>query len=663
VTEERGQLHLLTHLTRIALGLDLADARAAGQADAAARARAAVIAVDDALAEQEAEAAAVGVDLPIVTLASRFELDGASVRLLVAAAVPGLDVDLAMRWQVHAGGDEPERRVHQLIELLALDEGDGPCLLGLLAADGPLRRGDLVELVTGPGWAREAPLLQRRVYVPGCIIAALRGEEGFDSDLAGVATRVGPDQVVATARREPALDAALADGRRPLVVVGAAGVGKATAVAAAAARLGRQVVLAELSLIVGPHGASPEPALRSLRALTREARRLGDVLVLRVEDGLTTAPVQVQRAVLDLAGVGGAVLITRSADLARRLRAPEVIELAGPDADEQRDLWRRHLGPAGLGLDLDAVVARCPLPAGEIREAAQLALGRARGRGELGRAGLEQAARDRLRHRLGEVASVVTTSLTWADLVVRDEVRARLREIVAAVEHRALVLDGWGFGRKVDYGRSLSALFYGPPGTGKTMVAGIIANDFGRELYRVDLSRVVDKYVGETEKNLRRVFEEAKKTQALLLFDEADALFAKRTRVESSNDRYANLAVNFLLQEMEQFDGCCLLTTNLDSGLDEAFRRRLRFRIEFPRPTEDERARLWPSMVPAGAPLADDVDWAPLVDEFDRMTGAHIKNAVVRAAFLAAERGGEIDHDTLVRAAALEWTELGNLPT
>ena len=188
MTEERGQLHLLTHLTRIALGLDLADARAAGQADAAARARAAVIAVDDALAEQEAEAAAVGVDLPIVTLASRFELDGASVRLLVAAAVPGLDVDLAMRWQVHAGGDEPERRVHQLIELLALDEGDGPCLLGLLAADGPLRRGDLVELVTGPGWAREAPLLQRRVYVPGCIIAALRGEEGFDSDLAGVAT-------------------------------------------------------------------------------------------------------------------------------------------------------------------------------------------------------------------------------------------------------------------------------------------------------------------------------------------------------------------------------------------------------------------------------------------------------------------------------------------
>jgi MoxR-like ATPase len=662
VTEERGQLHLLTHLTRIALGLDLADARAAGQADAAARARAAVIAVDDALAEQEAEAAAVGVDLPIVTLASRFELDGASVRLLVAAAVPGLDVDLAMRWQVHAGGDEPERRVHQLIELLALDEGDGPCLLGLLAADGPLRRGDLVELVTGPGWAREAPLLQRRVYVPGCIIAALRGEEGFDSDLAGVATRVGPDQVVATARREPALDAALADGRRPLVVVGAAGVGKATAVAAAAARLGRQVVLAELSLIVGPHGASPEPALRSLRALTREARRLGDVLVLRVEDGLTTAPVQVQRAVLDLAGVGGAVLITRSADLARRLRAPEVIELAGPDADEQRDLWRRHLGPAGLGLDLDAVVARCPLPAGEIREAAQLALGRARGRGELGRAGLEQAARDRLRHRLGEVASVVTTSLTWADLVVRDEVRARLREIVAAVEHRALVLDGWGFGAILPYGRAVSALLAGPPGTGKTMAASLIAQELGLELFRIDLSKIVSKWLGETEKNLGLVFDEAERVGAVLLFDEADALFARRTEVKSSNDRTANLQVNFLLQRLEQHPGVVLLTTNARTGIDEAFLRRLRYRIEFSAPDAAERELLWRSMIPARAPLSTDVDLTEVAERYE-LAGGHIKNAVVRAAFMAAERGGEIDHDTLVRAAALEWTELGNLPT
>jgi len=339
-----------------------------------------------------------------------------------------------------------------------------------------------------------------------------------------------------------------------------------------------------------------------------------------------------------------------------------VIELAGPDADEQRDLWRRHLGPAGLGLDLDAVVARCPLPAGEIREAAQLALGRARGRGELGRAGLEQAARDRLRHRLGEVASVVTTSLTWADLVVRDEVRARLREIVAAVEHRALVLDGWGFGAILPYGRAVSALLAGPPGTGKTMAASLIAQELGLELFRIDLSKIVSKWLGETEKNLGLVFDEAERVGAVLLFDEADALFARRTEVKSSNDRTANLQVNFLLQRLEQHPGVVLLTTNARTGIDEAFLRRLRYRIEFSAPDAAERELLWRSMIPARAPLSTDVDLTEVAERYE-LAGGHIKNAVVRAAFMAAERGGEIDHDTLVRAAALEWTELGNLPT
>jgi SpoVK/Ycf46/Vps4 family AAA+-type ATPase len=229
------------------------------------------------------------------------------------------------------------------------------------------------------------------------------------------------------------------------------------------------------------------------------------------------------------------------------------------------------------------------------------------------------------------------------------------------VKNQAMVMDQWGFGRKVAYGRAVSSLFSGPPGTGKTMVATLIAKELGLELFRVDLSRVVSKWVGETEKNLGRAFDEAANSQAVLLFDEADALFAKRTEVKSSNDRYANLEVNYLLQRLESFDGIVILTTNHGTSVDDAFKRRLRFRIEFPTPDDAERELLWRAMLPAGAPIADDVDFRVLARKY-AMAGGYIKNAVVRAAFLAASREQQsIDHDTLVHAASLEWEDMGNL--
>jgi SpoVK/Ycf46/Vps4 family AAA+-type ATPase len=207
----------------------------------------------------------------------------------------------------------------------------------------------------------------------------------------------------------------------------------------------------------------------------------------------------------------------------------------------------------------------------------------------------------------------------------------------------------------------VSALFSGPPGTGKTMVASLIAKELGLELFRVDLSRIVSKYVGETEKNLGRAFDEAENSQAVLLFDEADALFARRTDVKSSNDRYANLEVNYLLQRLESFEGIVLLTTNNASSIDDAFRRRLRFRIEFDTPEAPERKLLWHAMFPADAPLAADVNFDQLAEQFE-MSGGYIKNAVVRAAFLAAAAGPtQITHGLLMRAAQLEWREMGRL--
>jgi len=274
---------------------------------------------------------------------------------------------------------------------------------------------------------------------------------------------------------------------------------------------------------------------------------------------------------------------------------------------------------------------------------------------------MTDAVRGRLRHRLKDIADVITTTVEWDDIVLREDIIDRIIELLSTVQYQKVVMDQWGFSRRFSYGRGLSALFSGAPGTGKTMIAGLIAKELGLELFRVDLSRVVSKWVGETEKNLGLAFDEARHARAILLFDEADSLFGKRTEVRSSNDRYANLETNYLLQRIEAFEGIVLLTTNRDTSIDEAFRRRLRFRIEFPTPELHEREQLWRSMIPEAAPLGADVDFHRLAERFE-MTGGYIKNAAMRAAFLAATSKHKIiSQAVLERAAALEWEEMGKL--
>ena len=280
--------------------------------------------------------------------------------------------------------------------------------------------------------------------------------------------------------------------------------------------------------------------------------------------------------------------------------------------------------------------------------------------GRITRDDLLAGCRAQLTHQLSTYADRVERRLRWDDLVLPSDVMERLRDVVNFYRRRAFVFDEWGFDGKNEKGRGLSVLFSGPPGTGKTMVAGIIAGELEMDLYKIDLSRVVSKYVGETEKNLAKIFDEAKESHSIILFDEADSLFSKRTEVKSSIDRYANLEVNFLLQRMESFDGISILTTNFEKSIDEAFKRRLNFRIHFPFPDEAGRLKLWQVMLPPEAPVADDVDWAWLAERYD-VAGGNIKNAVLRGAFLAAERGTPIDHAALQDAVVREIEEIGKL--
>lgn len=308
---------------------------------------------------------------------------------------------------------------------------------------------------------------------------------------------------------------------------------------------------------------------------------------------------------------------------------------------------------AGFALGAESIAIACSYATSRARSSEQ----RERG---LTPALLREACAVTVTRRLREYASRVETVTRWEDLVLPEEKLRSVRDIVRYAQHRRQIFEDWGFGRKMSYGRALSCMFSGPSGTGKTMVAGLVARELGVELFRVDLSAVVSKYIGETEERLDALFTEAGQTGVALLFDEADALFAKRTEVQSSNDRYANLEVNFLLQRLEDFDGVVFLTTNFGTSIDEAFLRRLRFRIEFEAPGVEERIRLWETMLPDEMPQADDLDLDWIGENYD-LSGGHIRNAVLRAALLAADAGTPLTMALAVQATNAEYRELGKL--
>ena len=273
---------------------------------------------------------------------------------------------------------------------------------------------------------------------------------------------------------------------------------------------------------------------------------------------------------------------------------------------------------------------------------------------------LEAACRIQLGQGMTGIATRVRAKATIDEMVLPDDLLEVIQEIIEQARYRNIVFHDWGFDRKLKSGKGLSCLFSGPPGTGKTMVAGVIASELNMELFKVDLSQVVSKYVGETEKNLSKVFESAQGNQFIILFDEADSLFAKRTEVKSSVDRYANLEVNYLLQKIEDYGGMCVLTTNFEKGIDDAFKRRLNFRVDFPFPEPEYREELWRKLLPDEAPREDDIAYDWLAEKYE-LAGGNIRNAILRAAFWAAAKARPITTEDLELAAEKEAREIGKL--
>jgi SpoVK/Ycf46/Vps4 family AAA+-type ATPase len=336
-----------------------------------------------------------------------------------------------------------------------------------------------------------------------------------------------------------------------------------------------------------------------------------------------------------------------------------------PDDGERRNFWVTAASRGfQLAEDVDpgAIASKFRLTQGQIQDA----LASARARVSLRSPGveaitsedLEAACRAQSSEKLSALARKIEPGHVWDDIVLPDEVLKQLREICQRVVYRHRVLSDWGFGAKLSLGKGVNALFAGPSGTGKTMATEIIARELGLDLYKIDLSGVVSKYIGETERNLDRVFSAAEDANAILFFDEADALFGKRSEVRDSHDRYANIEISYLLQKMEEYEGLAILATNLRANLDEAFIRRLAFTIHFPFPDEASRLRIWRGIWPTSMSLDYGVDLELLAEQF-KLSGGNIKNIALAAAFLAAECNSAVTMAHLLHATRREFQKLG----
>jgi SpoVK/Ycf46/Vps4 family AAA+-type ATPase len=346
-----------------------------------------------------------------------------------------------------------------------------------------------------------------------------------------------------------------------------------------------------------------------------------------------------------------------------------IVEFPAPSYLERKQLWERQWNDQqylASDIDFNDLASKFRLSGGQIRDASasakSLALWRTPEKGLVTMQDLYLACRRQSGHRLKNLAHQIYPKYEWNDIVLPKDSMEQLIEICTYVKYYHTVYDDWGFGRKVVRGKGLNVLFAGPSGTGKTMAAEIMANELGIDLYKIDLSAIVSKYIGETEKNLDRIFKEGQTANAILFFDEADALFGKRSEVRDSHDRYANIEIAYLLQKMEDYDGVVILATNLRKNLDEAFARRMHFTVDFPVPEEPDRQRIWQSIFPTEAPLTHDIDFSFLARQF-KITGGNIKNIAVSAAFLAAQDGGCITMEDLIRATKREYQKMGKLCT
>ncbi len=545
---------------------------------------------------------------------------------------------------------------------LALAALDGPSWEAL-SPDAPLRRWRLLEVGAGPA------LTQAPLRIDERILHYLAGVRHRDERLAGIVQPLPePGELVpshqALAERLAATwtQASGTGDRLPaLQLAGADPAAKRNVAAAACALLGLD------GGMISAHSVPLAPGELDTLVRLWERESALDTSALFLDCDTSESPDPAREEALNrlVEGVHGPLFVASYQPRRSRGRPMVNFDVRRPTTAEQREVWGSVLGEelsAGLNGAVEALVSQFDVTAPTIRAACAGAMGRlaaeheepAASPRELGGA-LWDACRVQARRGLDELAQRIEARTTWDDLILPEAQREVLREVAAQVRRRSLVYDGWGFASRSGRGLGVSALFSGESGTGKTTAAEVLAGELRLDLYRIDLATMVSKYIGETEKNLRRVFDAAEEGGAILLFDEADALFGKRSEVKDSHDRHANIEVSYLLQRMETYRGLAVLTTNLKEALDTAFLRRLRFIVHFPFPDAATRTEIWRRVFPPGAPT-EGLSFEALGRL--NVAGGHIRNIALNAAFLAADEGAPVRMAHLLRAARSEYAKL-----
>jgi SpoVK/Ycf46/Vps4 family AAA+-type ATPase len=453
-----------------------------------------------------------------------------------------------------------------------------------------------------------------------------------------------------------------------LLFSGPSGTGKTLLAHALASHAKRPVI--SLSAADLPENEGVEGALRDL--FSEATMRDAFVLVDECEALLGKHDKRKATAFKGIEDFEGIIILTTNhperLDEALERRIIYTLPFETPEPDMRRQIWEVHLPPEVPlegRIDLDTLAHTYDFTGGTIKNAILVAVNRALAKAPknplLSMELLEEGCRSQLKYALEDLTVRTTINLTMDDIILPDKAQKKVTEMIAAVKNQATVLNRWGFGRRLVTGKGIIALFDGPPGTGKTLCAEIVAGAFDRPLYRVNIPEVVSKWVGETEKHIRAIFQQARITHAMLLFDEADSLFSARvTETQTATDRYANMEVNLLLQEIERFPGICILTTNFYGSLDRALIRRVQFRVTFEEPDMDQRKRIWETLCPPEAPLDRNVDFSKLAKDFE-LTGGMIKNSLLRAAYMAAEADSSITMKLLQDACHDEYVAIGKL--